>query len=286
MVPGYTPAVALKFETMPIEYDACSAVGLIPAAGIGSRLSLLPCSKEIFPLGFANRRGDGGGKIKVVCQYLLDNMRQAGINKAFVILRPGKWDIPAYLGSGQSVGINLAYVIRKLPFGVPFTLDSAFPYVQNCNVVFGLPDIIIQPSNAFSLLLKRLETTAADLVLGIFPTQHPHKWDLVEFGRSGELERITPKPHDGKSGFTWCLAVWSPRFSLFLHRFAAIISKYLMDHKKFHLRREIQIGAAFQRAIDKGLKVDFVHFDEGSCIDIGTPEDLQTVMRSSLDLHA
>jgi len=51
-------------------------VGLIPAAGQAKRVSPLPGSKELFPVGF--REVEVGGHVqlrpKVVSQYLLDNM--------------------------------------------------------------------------------------------------------------------------------------------------------------------------------------------------------------------
>ncbi len=50
-------------------------VGLVPAAGEAKRLGKLPCSKELFPVGF-HRVGDGGQvNPKVVSQYLLEKMR-------------------------------------------------------------------------------------------------------------------------------------------------------------------------------------------------------------------
>jgi glucose-1-phosphate thymidylyltransferase len=103
-------------------------VGLIPAGGQGSRLAPLPCSKEILPLGFYDSPEKREQRPKVACHYLLDYMRRAGVQNAFIILRRGKWDIPAYFGNGQAVGIHLAYLVREFAFGVPFTLDCAYPF--------------------------------------------------------------------------------------------------------------------------------------------------------------
>jgi glucose-1-phosphate thymidylyltransferase len=46
-------------------------------------------------------------------------MQLAGIDKAYFILRSGKWDIPAYFGDGEMLSMNLGYLIMNLPFGVP-----------------------------------------------------------------------------------------------------------------------------------------------------------------------
>lgn len=72
-----------------------SAIGLIPAAGQGSRIAPLPGSKKLYPIGQVAT--DGSLRPKV-CHYLLESMRLAGIGKTYVLLRSGKWDIPAYLG--------------------------------------------------------------------------------------------------------------------------------------------------------------------------------------------
>jgi glucose-1-phosphate thymidylyltransferase len=67
-------------------------VGLIPAAGQGTRIGLLPCSKEVYPIGYDQCRE---GRPNAVSHYLLEKMQSAGIKKVYIILREGKWDIPA-----------------------------------------------------------------------------------------------------------------------------------------------------------------------------------------------
>ncbi len=116
-------------------YNIQSAIGLIPAAGEGSRISPLPGSKELYPIGFRVAT-DGSLRPKVVCHYLLESMHIAGIRKAYLLLRSGKWDIPAYLGGGSLVDMNLGYLIVDSLFGVPYTLDRAsnlsmLPHQQN-----------------------------------------------------------------------------------------------------------------------------------------------------------
>ena len=95
-------------------------LGLIPAAGKAARLSPLPFSKELYPIGFGPVGQGHSLRPKVVCHYLLEKMQFAGITKAYIILRNGKWDIPAYLGDGKMLDMNLAYLIMRLPFGVPY----------------------------------------------------------------------------------------------------------------------------------------------------------------------
>ena len=98
-------------------------VGLIPAGGKGTRIAPLPCSKELYPVGFMSNDKNDRVLPKVVCHYLLEKMRLAGISKTYVVLRQGKWDIPSYLRDGAMFDMHIAYLIMNLPFGVPYTLD-------------------------------------------------------------------------------------------------------------------------------------------------------------------
>lgn len=57
-------------------------IGLLPAAGQATRIAPLPGSKELYPIGFRSVEG-GSLRPKVVCHYLLEKMRLAGIRKAY-----------------------------------------------------------------------------------------------------------------------------------------------------------------------------------------------------------
>lgn len=240
-------------------------VGLLPAGGIGSRIAPLPCSKELYPIGFHAV----DGRPKVVSYYLLEKMKQAGASKAFVILRPGKWDIPAYFGDGTLVGMPLAYLIMNLPYGAPYTLDQAYPFIRQADIVFGFPDILFQPDDAFSRMFEHQAETGADVVLGLFPVDNPRKMDMVECDEMGRVKRIVIKPKQTMLQYTWIIAVWTPVFTTFMHTF--------LEQKRVEDMigaKEIFVGDVVQAAIDSGLRVASVTFTEGHYIDIGTPEDL------------
>ena len=106
-------------------------IGLMPAAGLSTRIGHLPCSKEVYPVGFQRVDKDGNLYPKVACHYLLEKMRFAGISKVYIVLRKGKWDIPSYLGDGAMLNMQLAYLMMRLPFGTPYTIDQAYPFVKD-----------------------------------------------------------------------------------------------------------------------------------------------------------
>lgn len=243
-------------------------IGLLPAGGQATRLSPLPLSKELYPIGFRTD-AEGKSKPKVVGHYLLEKMRLAGIDKAFFILRSGKWDIPAYFGDGTLLDMHLAYLTVHVPYGVPYTLDQAYPFVSNAIVALGFPDILFQPENAYMQVLKRLTTNQTDVVLGLFPTQQYWKAGMVEFDAAGRVSQIIEKPQQTNLKYMWAIAVWNPRFTQFLH-------EYLQSYTP---GTELPIGNVIQAGIEAGLHVEAEAFSDGSYLDVGTPEDLARAIR-------
>ena len=139
----------------------------------GVVLPFLPCSKELFPIGFGGSGKDHNLIPKVVCHYLLEKMRLATITKAYIVIREGKWDIPAYFGNGSALDMHLAYLMMGLPYGVPYTIDQAYHFVKDAVIAFGFPDMIFDADDAFVQLLSRHAVDDVDVVLGIFPADRP-----------------------------------------------------------------------------------------------------------------
>jgi glucose-1-phosphate thymidylyltransferase len=252
-------------------------IGLIPAAGQATRVSPLPCSKELYPLGFRDIGQGHGVRPKVVCHYLLEKMQVAGVAKAYIILRDNKWDIPAYLGDGKLLDMHLAYLMLGLPFGVPHTLDQAYPFLQDARVVFGFPDIIFKPQDAFLRLMHRQEESKADVVLGLFPVHRPQKMDMVDVGRDGRVRGITIKPSQSDLRYTWIIGVWTAVFTQFMHDYLSNGQTKKNTHqigKDPKEERELFLGDVIQAAIYNKMLIDTVIFERGSYLDIGTPEDL------------
>lgn len=260
---------------------APEVIGLIPAGGQATRISPLPASKELYPIGFRHLES-GQVRPKVVAHYLLDNFRLAGIGKAYVVLRPGKWDIPAYFGAGAICDISLGYLVAQLPYGVPYTLDQAYPFVKHAIVAFGFPDILFQPQDKFVHLLTRQAATQADVVIGAVPFADSRKGGMIDFDASGRVHYLVEKPQESELRHSWCSAVWTPAFTEFMHQFLADVEakreQVALDDSAF--RREIPLGDVIQAAIHHGLRVETEVFPDGHFLDIGTPADLILAVRN------
>jgi glucose-1-phosphate thymidylyltransferase len=248
-------------------------VGLVPAGGTGSRIDPLPLSKELYPLGFHSLPGRGP-RTKVAAQYLLESMRMAGVDRTMVIVRKGKWDIPAFFGDGDAVGMRIAYLALDQTSGVPFTVDAAYPYVRSNRVAFGFPDIIHEPGSALRDLVERQDGSGADVVLGLFRVHRCEKMDMVDVAPDGRVRTLVIKPERTALRFTWILAVWSPRFTEHLHDYVADQRGRVGNGGPGPGGRELFMGDVLQSALDGGMSMQTVLFDNGSYLDIGTPEDL------------
>jgi glucose-1-phosphate thymidylyltransferase len=195
-------------------------VGLIPAAGIARRLGSLAFSKELLPIGFNAHKEESG--LKPVSSYLLEKFYQTGIKKVYTVIRKGKWDILNYYGNGSEIGIQLAYLIMAHPFGVPYTLDQAYPFVKTSKVFLGFPDVLFEPVNAFTLADAVLGQKNADLMLGLYPVlnkRQMQKSDMVQIETHGRITEIIFKPETTDLKFSWIFAIWKPDFTLFMHNY-------------------------------------------------------------------
>ena len=269
---------------MPIDtQDMMEVVGVIPAAGAAERISPLPCSKEIFPVGFYRRHPASGLRPKAAAHYLLDNMLRAGAEKAFIVLRKGKWDIPAYFSGEDCTGLPLAFLSMERSSSAPATIDRAYPFFKNALVLFGFPDILSTPGDGFSKLIASQRKSAADVVLGLYKADQPQKMDMVELDESRRIRKIHIKPRETNLEYTWILAVWTPRFTAFMHTYLAE-SRAAQNDVSQRLNScsgaELYMGDVIQAAVDSRMAVETVMFSDGRYIDIGTPEDLARAVRT------
>ncbi len=241
-------------------------VGLIPAAGYATRLGAQTCSKEILSL-----RSDESGQPTLVCDALLRAMSLAGVERVYWIIRDGKYDISSRLGDGSGYDLPFAYIVTGDTAGTPFTLDCAYPFVDDATVVTGFPDIDFSPTGAVAALLKHHSSADADITLGVFRTDSPEKMDVVLADSDGRVRGLRIKqPADGNN-MAWILAAWSPLFTKFMH-------DYLADQPKCG-SSEIYVGSVIVAALEAGLVADAFEIPDGECTDIGTPDDLAKIRR-------
>src|SRR5690242_15307608 len=117
--------------------------GIVPAAGVGSRIQPLAFSKELLPVG--SRSENGGERPRAVSEYLVDRLVRGGADKICFIIGPGKSDILEYYG-GSYQTTPTAYLVQQRPAGLCDAIFRATPLIaENETVAVGLPDTVWFP---------------------------------------------------------------------------------------------------------------------------------------------
>lgn len=170
-------------------------LGIIPAAGAGSRIQPLAFSKELLPVG--SRRDGAAERPRAVSEYLVERMIRAGASKICFVIAPGKSDILEYFGA--SVGsVSLCYVVQAEPAGLCDAIFCALPLVQPDEaVVVGLPDTIWFPVDGLCALPDDR------LAFLLFPVAHPEYFDTVIADNDGRVTEILVKQPSPVSPWIW-----------------------------------------------------------------------------------
>ena len=169
--------------------------GIVPAAGIGSRIQPLAFSKELLPVG---SRFDGDAeRPRAVSEYLIDRMCLGGATRICFVISAGKSDIIQYYG-GEVNGASVCYVVQTQPRGLNDAIFQALPFIApEEHVLVGLPDTVWFPEDGFCALGDD------DLSFLCFPVEHPEFFDAVAFDANGNVEEIEVKSANARSNWIW-----------------------------------------------------------------------------------
>jgi len=152
-----------------------------------------------------------------------------------------------------------------VPRGLADALDATFAWVRDRDVCLVLPDTLVAPDDALARVKAELDASRADLVLGVFPTDHPELLGPVRIADDGRVLDVLDKPARTDVRNTWGMAAWSPRFTALLHEAVGA-------------EPEVVLGAVFDRAVKTGLHVRAVAFADGRFVDVGTPAGLAAAL--------
>jgi glucose-1-phosphate thymidylyltransferase len=184
-------------------------LGIVPAAGAGSRIQPLAFSKELLPVG--SRIDAGVERPRAVSEYLVERLLAAGATRICFVISPGKSDILHYFGGAVS-GVPVCYTIQERPAGLCDALFRALPFaVPEEPITVGLPDTIWFPVDG----LRGLPDDRLAFLL--FPVAKPELFDAVVTDASGAVEVIEVKRRGARSGWVWGAFKVPGRVALELH---------------------------------------------------------------------
>ena len=144
--------------------------------------------------------------------------------------------------------------------GLADALDSAYHLVQGKTVFFGMADTIMTPVDVFDRVLKSSDRHD-EVMLGLFRTERPEKFGMVQMERDDYVQRIVDKPSQTDLEYMWGFTIWRPRFTEHLHD--CIEQRGLAD-----------FAIVMNAAIETGMRFRGVRIEDGTYIDVGTYEEI------------
>ena len=235
-------------------------LGIIPAAGAGTRIQPLAFSKELLPVG---GRLDGNiERPRAVSEYLVERLTIAGATKICFVISAGKSDILEYYGGGKVNAASFIFVVQPQPAGLCDAIFHAAPVVApNETVAIGLPDTIWFPENGLTALPDD------ELSFLLFPVEQPQFFDAVVTDENGRVEEIQVKQTDARSNWVW--GAFKMPGSIFhdLHRL-------WLEREQ----RDEYFGTLVNAWIAKGGSASGVRAGE-SYVDVGTLEGYRAAIR-------
>lgn len=219
--------------------------GSIPAGGLGLRLQPIGFSKELAPVA---RRA--------VIEFLIERMILAGVDKIFINTAEDKADLIRYLADKSPYKHNLIFMVRPrrgLLDGI--VLPEQFLREED-ELYFGLPDTIWYPKDGFA----QLNQLPGELVLGLFDTGTPEKFDSVVIAKNAQIKSIEVKVPAPKTKWTWAMGKMTVKAARLLRHYEAKLGEHPLFGDAMHLYCQEHQGYAIQLA-------------HSHCIDIGVPDD-------------
>jgi glucose-1-phosphate thymidylyltransferase len=170
-------------------------LGVVPAAGAGTRIQPLAFSKELLPVGV--RLDDGVERPRAVSEYVVERLIAAGADRLCLVISPGKSDILEYYG-GSVNGVPVCYAVQPEPAGLCDAIFRALPFARpGETVAVGLPDTVWFPRDALTILPDD------QLSLLLFPVTRPELFDAVVTSDDERVVEVQVKSAAARTPWIW-----------------------------------------------------------------------------------
>jgi len=245
-------------------------IGIIPAAGMGSRLFPYNGGKELLPVGTQHVviNGKEEERPKIVSQHVIEAMAAAGVEHIIIVTRPAKHGLMGLHLDGSQYGIHISYIVQH-PSSMAHSIDLAYDWVKSSTVVMGMPDTIVSPSNCIKQLLGHHRKDKAELSLGLFPTDKPQKFGMVKTDSDANIVYHQDKPTHTDAKTMWGIVAWEPPFTELLHE---------QTQKAPASDKEMALGDVFDVMMQQGKVCKAYPIVDGEYYDIGTYDDYKRAM--------
>lgn len=219
--------------------------GVVPAGGLGSRMSHLGYSKELVKVNGLP-----------VIEYILARLTLIKIKKIYVTSHPDKQDLNHYLLEDSPHKHKIEVVLGERRGLLDGIVSPAKFLKPNDNLYFGLPDTIWFPTDGF----KQISTFSDPLVLGLIAQPNPSLYGSVVLNSSGSISKIVEKPAVPESPWIWAFG------KILVNIIPELI---LLEKNNPHLVFTDILGLYSQQFGGRGVTLN-----DGKYLDVGIPDNL------------
>lgn len=171
-------------------------LGILPAAGAGTRIQPLAFSKEVLPVG-SRTDADGVEHPVAASEFLVERMLLAGADRICFVISPEKTDIVQYYAKHRHAD-RFFYVVQDRPQGLCDAIFRVEPHARDDEeVLVGLPDTVWFPVDGLALLPRG----AFSFLL--FPVDAPERFDAVLTDDEGRVREIQVKSSAVSTNWVW-----------------------------------------------------------------------------------
>lgn len=167
-------------------------IGVITAGGEGTRLYPLTRAypKELIPFcGIP------------ILEYGIDLFKKNGIGDIYIVTGRKKGALSDYLGSGETFGVNIAFVTQEEPKGLADAVLKTKNYIVNSrddDFVLLLGDTILRGYNDLGEMINLHKKEGATSTILVEKVTEPERFGVVKFKKLengfGAIESLYEKP--------------------------------------------------------------------------------------------
>jgi glucose-1-phosphate thymidylyltransferase len=194
---------------------------------------------------------------KTLIGYAIDVLKAAGLRDIGIVVNELESPIPQALGNGESLGVNLQYIVQEHQLGLAHAVSLCQPFVGEEPFCVFLGDNIFQ--DKMSSMFAEFVDSDAESAIALGEVTDPTRFGIAELD-GDRIVQLEEKPENPKSNLA-IAGVYLFRSSIF-----SAISRITPSK-----RNELEITDAIQRLIKDGERVR-PYILRGWWIDAGKPD--------------
>lgn len=197
---------------------------------------------------------------KTLIGYAIDVLKEAGFHDIGIVVNDLDSPIPHALGKGESMGVNLEYILQEEQKGLAHAIGMCQSFVGDEPFCVFLGDNIFQ--DHMTPLFANFLKSNAEAAIALGEVTDPSRFGIAELNPDQSIARVVEKPKEPKSNLA-ISGVYLFRKSIF-----DAISRIQPSW-----RNELEITDAIQTLVNDGKRVD-TYVLKGWWIDAGKPDSI------------